>query len=1016
MKHHFFPLFMIPALLFAENLLPDASFELGGADYAKLRYTLPMQEKPAEYLPPVPDTAAKIHGRQSLRFDNPLGEPVVVRSPDFKLIPGRPYTLSFYAKSSKPTPLRYLPLSIIPMEKGGRAARDWFNPSRSITLTTDWKRYTYTFTPPKGHESFLLDFLWGDGNDATVWLDALQVEPGTEATPFAVKDELEFAITAPRHLHIEGEKPLTYTLTGINCGKTGRTVSITFRDRNDYTGKELAVRRTELTIPAGETASETFTVPPRPYGVYSTGASYTVDGKTKQILPYLYAFSGKYTPKPFDPDRDFVIGVEEGFGFAYPDINGGKAFFQLSEAGEAEYHRINLNQGYRLLRLGNGIYRIFEWATVEPEKGKFDFRLADRLVNQRLKQGNVLMGVLGNVLMERFLPEWARKRSTVCPEFKIHDKPSIMPNLDDWRSYVRAVVSHFKGRVKYWEVLNEANLTTSPENYVKLAKIAFEECRRIDPSIRVIAPNVTGDLGGEMGKFLDDFGKSGGYRYTDIVSFHPYSSREERSPSPAPDAIRDIRQIIAKYRRGLPLWNTELYYMIEQHNADGVTQGTVSAQNFARRALLDLGENVRQETLLPEGESYRGDRNPGYGYYRSRVQRRLIPSDIYVAVNAFARLMEGATPAGKLKTPRGTTAYLYTLRDKTPMAALWNYTSDRKFTVTFADPQTLELFDLFGNPLKASPAMQLTNDPIYIRGKNGLDALRKTLSAGRIAPERGFEITRARWFADQGKPAIALEFRSTLEAQNLKVRLLSAPSAKAAAPGSVSLQIPAGETARLLIPVTAAASALPGGTVRLMVYDGKTTQTIEIPVEAQRFLRSGETGNITRTTFGKAAADDPFSASFQASATDKAFRLTIQVRDAKRGKYSPPNFWDGDCIEFYFDRAPLADLERREYRKDTFRLFLTAGAEGKPARLDSIGDVNPDNLRWKLTDTGDGYTAELEIPWSELHLAPNSPVSFDIAVNDNDGAARRVQKTWSGTAFNYKFRHNFGFWIPGKQP
>lgn len=56
MKHLFYPLLALPVLLAAGNLLPDASFELGGADYAKLRYARPMQPEEVKYLPPVPES------------------------------------------------------------------------------------------------------------------------------------------------------------------------------------------------------------------------------------------------------------------------------------------------------------------------------------------------------------------------------------------------------------------------------------------------------------------------------------------------------------------------------------------------------------------------------------------------------------------------------------------------------------------------------------------------------------------------------------------------------------------------------------------------------------------------------------------------------------------------------------------------------------------------------------------------------------------------------------------------
>ena len=259
------------------------------------------------------------------------------------------------------------------------------------------------------------------------------------------------------------------------------------------------------------------------------------------------------------------------------------------------------------------------------------------------------------------------------------------------------------------------------------------------------------------------------------------------------------------------------------------------------------------------------------------------------------------------------------------------------------------------------------------------------------------------------------EFRSALEEQNLRIRPLSLPEGvKSAKTGAMKLRVPAERTAVLLIPVEAASRILPGGKLRLMIYDGKETRTVEVPVEEQRFIRSGESASLERVTAGKAAADDPFHAEFRASATGDAFRLDVRIRDSVRGGSCVPDFWEGDCLEFYFDRSPLADIERREYRKDTFRLFLSAGADGKPARLDVLGDVNPSNIRWSASDTPSGWTAHLELPWSELRLPVNSPVSFDVSADDNNGVARRLQKTWSGTVYNHRYRHNFGFWIPEK--
>ena len=117
-----------------------------------------------------------------------------------------------------------------------------------------------------------------------------------------------------------------------------------------------------------------------------------------------------------------------------------------------------------------------------------------------------------------------------------------------------------------------------------------------------------------------------------------------------------------------------------------------------------------------------------------------------------------------------------------------------------------------------------------------------------------------------------------------------------------------------------------------------------------------------------------------------------------------------DGLELFFDRAPLSDMERREYTGDVFRLFLCPAAEGHPAFLKGQGRVDTAALRWQVRDTADGYVATLAIPWKELRLAPNSPVRFDVALDDNDGAGRRSQLTWSGTRKNHLHRNGFGIW------
>ena len=201
-----------------------------------------------------------------------------------------------------------------------------------------------------------------------------------------------------------------------------------------------------------------------------------------------------------------------------------------------------------------------------------------------------------------------------------------------------------------------------------------------------------------------------------------------------------------------------------------------------------------------------------------------------------------------------------------------------------------------------------------------------------------------------------------------------------------------------------------------MVYDGTRTQTVSLPVEAVSLLRGGATvhlGTPDRLTFGKVPEYDPENSSmeFSAAADEQYFHLRFEVKDSRRGRHLPSTPWEMDGLELFFDRAPLSDMERREYTRNVFRLFLCPAAEGHPAFLKGQGKVDIAALRWQVRDTAEGYNATLAIPWKELRLAPGSPVRFDVALDDNDGAGRLTQLTWSGTRKNHLYRNGFGIWF-----
>ena len=128
-------------------------------------------------------------------------------------------------------------------------------------------------------------------------------------------------------------------------------------------------------------------------------------------------------------------------------------------------------------QLGVGYARIQSgWAKTEKEKGKYDFAWLDAIVDGLLSQnvqpwmclcyGNPIYGdghTLGN---------------------------AIPSDLGPWKKYVQAVVEHFKGRVKCYEIWNEPNISANagqPGRYVKLIRATSPVIRKADPSAKIAA-------------------------------------------------------------------------------------------------------------------------------------------------------------------------------------------------------------------------------------------------------------------------------------------------------------------------------------------------------------------------------------------------------------------------------------------------------------------------------------------------------------------------------------------------
>lgn len=198
------------------------------------------------------------------------------------------------------------------------------------------------------------------------------------------------------------------------------------------------------------------------------------------------------------------------------------------------------------------------WAQLQPTNSPIDWKHnanAQRL-DYYVRHGLSKYRDLQFIYTMGMTPSWAgSKHPKNCNNSSYGSSICTAPNLEAWRHYVRALGLRYRGRIRVWEIWNEADVwvhwDNNPEELIPLVKIAAQELKSIDKSNLIIGPNITG--GGL--RFLSRFFAAGGGHYLDGVSIHAYLGRV---PEFSFALIRNLRQFLMDAGYGdMPIWNTE---------------------------------------------------------------------------------------------------------------------------------------------------------------------------------------------------------------------------------------------------------------------------------------------------------------------------------------------------------------------------------------------------------------------------------------------------------------------------
>jgi hypothetical protein len=201
------------------------------------------------------------------------------------------------------------------------------------------------------------------------------------------------------------------------------------------------------------------------------------------------------------------------------------------------------------------------WYNLEPEKGMWKFAAIDSAVKRAQEKGVEVLYMLG------YPPRWAADTGLLREWNPGHALPPR--DMADWENYLRQVVSRYKGRIKYYELMNEPHFTEVDGRWrstrdfpvatmVEMAHIAQRVIGQIDPEARLVSMSPSGGLAGI--RRVEAFLKAGGGQYVDVLGFHFYSQRAEEIP----EMVKALRKVMAESGQShLPIWNTESGFYID---------------------------------------------------------------------------------------------------------------------------------------------------------------------------------------------------------------------------------------------------------------------------------------------------------------------------------------------------------------------------------------------------------------------------------------------------------------------
>ena len=670
------------------------------------------------------------------------------------------------------------------------------------------------------------------------------------------------------------------------------------------------------------------------------------------------------------------------------------------------------------------------WPLAEPEPGRFDWDDLDFRLGVAEENGlRVLVNVAG-------VPRWCSPSdddSMTCTGSK---RWKFHPPKDhaEWARFVRALVSHCRGRVSDWEIGNEPGYTSafwitgSPSDFGAYLATAYDAAHGADPDCRIYPGAPIEPV------FIEEAVKSlGGRAPWDVFSAHYLGNSKRFSPR-----TRSFAEMNASFGRPPAIVNSEDMGWVGSRG-EGPLAVAASAVKLHVR---DAAQGVIR-TFAFRIFHYGGGEYPFF-------TAESVPLPAFAAYRAMTHRLEGARYVGDVSTAQ-CEAYVFD-RAGTPVTVFWNALSvPATFRATFG-MGPFSAVDEMDNESPAVPgadgvlALSASSMPRYVEGGNW-DAIQAAMeaSAAERASDKGSHPLGENLVPEEKRTLSAKSRRFVKVAADVPVAygeayvLAATIRGRGTLDGIVTVRDADGteiyprrqglnclmnrhaeegewrtvsdvftisdEKAASLTLVLVANFREEGSGSALEVRDATVARISETHSVSKALHRGvfGTDGFGPPIAIPGATARVALSSGDSGAQSPSFLRLRFEVDD---DVFDPPdgpdNCWFKDCIQFAIDPGD----DGADYL--SFRLLRTAAGDGVlfkdhdyatpelPDDITRYGVIRDAGISFFLADGG--YVFDVSVPVRELYplKADQDSFGFDFLVNDSDGGPREWREWTEG--------------------